>query len=159
MFALSKGNHIVDCGGKVNNSSITDSTIDMNGGVITSHGTPLNSLDVVNKAYVDSAVTSSVLTTVVTLSGNSYVSIPLSILTGQIRLSIKNIITDGPSASFEIAKSSDTSQAAVSRISSIAGITSYERLELQWLPGSTIQIRKTNINYDGDYKIKLFLND
>ena len=66
-FSLFNGTSKITC-----NSSITNSTIDMNGGVITSHGTPVLGSDVVNKSYVDSLTSSGVPSVIVTLINTNY---------------------------------------------------------------------------------------
>jgi hypothetical protein len=130
----------------------------MSGGIISSHGSPVIATDVVNKGYVDSIFEANFLNLNVTLINTDWVNIPMSVLTGQTRISVKNSVIDGPSASFDLSKSRANSGACISRISSIAGETTYERLEIRWLVGSTISIRKTGNNYNGLYNLKIYLN-
>lgn len=158
-FSISRGNHIIDCNGKVLNSSIENSNIDMNGGVITSHGTPLNSTDVVNKAYVDSITASGIPLIILSLFSVNYTNILPTVLSGDIFISVKNIVSGGPSASFQLSKSESSKYPSYTRISSSSGINTNEKIDIKWDPGINIQIRKTGQNYDGDYKIKYILND
>lgn len=158
-FSISRGNHIIDCNGKVINSSIENSTIDMNGGVITSHGTPANPTDVVNKQYVDNLTSTGIPLLVITLSSINYTNILPTVLSGDIFISVKNIVSGGPSASFQLTKSESSKYPSYTRMSSSAGMTTQEKIDVKWDPGINIQIRKTGQNYDGDYKIKYILND
>ena len=77
MFSVKKGTIYLDCQSKITNSSIFNSSIDMNGGVITSHGTPVSALDVVNKGYVDSVFEANFLNVNVTLIDTTWTNIPL----------------------------------------------------------------------------------
>lgn len=158
MSAFSRGTYIIECNSKVKNSSITESTIDMDGGVITNHGIPINGTDVVNKDYVDSATGTGIPTVTITLSGTSFVTI-LSEQKGDIFISVKNIITNGPSASFQLSKSEASKQSSYVRMSSSAGLNTQEKLDIRWSPNSGIELKKTGVNYDGDYKVKYILND
>ena len=152
VFGFSRANHIIECNGKVKDSTITSSSIDMNGAVITSHSQPINDTDVVNKEYVDEKIT----TITVTLTGISYSQIS-SAQSGVIDIHVKNIIPDGPSASFNLVKSSPSMNPGFVRFASCAGDTTGEKLKLRWSPGSGIEIRKTGLGYDGDYKVRYTL--
>lgn len=147
MASLSRSNAIIDCGGK-----ITNSTIDMNGDVITNHGTPTNGTDVVNKDYVDSS-TGGVPSISVTLTGTNFTTI-LSAQSGVFQIYIKNVVTDGPSGAFSLCKSEATRETSFFRFASSPGATTEERLDIRWSPNSGIELRKTGVNYDGDYNIK-----
>lgn len=158
LFSVKKGTIWLDCQSKVHNASILNSSINMSSGVITNHGTPLNPTDVANKNYVDSLFGANFLTANVTLTGTAYSLIPISVLKGQIRVSVVNIIPDGPCASFEFSKNNPSQFPSQHRFSSSAGLTTFERLEMRWLPGETLSIRKTGVNYDGLYNIKIYVN-
>lgn len=156
-FSLFKGNYTLECNSKVNNSSITTSTIDMDGGVITNAGYPTVDTDVANKLYVDSNAGIAINT--ITLSGTSYTDLLTSILFGDLWVSVKNIIDGGPSGTFQLTKSTASQTAGVTRMSSKRGISSPERIEIDWPPNTVPQIFKTGMNYDGQYKIKYILNE
>lgn len=153
-FAFTRANHITTCGGQVTNSIITNSSVDMNGNIITNHGTPINDTDVVNKAYVDNNGIPNIL---INLLGTSYTTI-LSYLEGNIQITVKNLISGGPSASFNISKSEQTRYMHYIRLTSSAGINTEEKLEIRWNLNSNIELRKTGNNYDGQYRIKYIVN-
>jgi hypothetical protein len=159
MFSVKKGTIYLDCNSKINNTSITNSSINMNGGVISSHGMPLFPTDVTSKQYVDSIFESNFLDVNVMLVSTNWTPFTISILSGQLRVSVKNIVTGGPSGSFDLTKSISNSGACISRTSSMAGQNTNERIELRWLSNTTVEIRKTGIFYDGFYNIKLYLNN
>ena len=155
MSAFGRGKYILECGSSVTNSGITNSSIDMNGGVITTAGTPVNPTDVANKAYVDATATA--VTTTITLTGTAYTVIsPLT--SGQARISVKNVVPYGPSGSFETTKSESTMGAEYTRLTLSHGLTTGEALDISWPSGSGIKLKKTGVNYDGQYRIKLYIN-
>lgn len=155
-FAISRGTFFVDCNGKVNNSSITNSSIDMNGGVITGHGGPVNGTDVVNKDYVDNTLIGGIPTTTITLTGITF-SLIIGDQSGSLLLLIKNLIPNGPSATFLLSKSEPGREPSISRFTSSDGLGTNEKLDVRWLPNSGIQLRKTGMNYNGQYRIKYIL--
>lgn len=156
-FAFTRANHIIDCNGQILNSSISSSSIDMNNSVIINHNTPVNGTDVVNKDYVDNSVSNGVSTILINLSGTAYTTI-LSDTEGDIYISVKNIVTGGPSASFQLSKSDQLKHMHYIRMSSSAGTSTEERLNIRWEPSSNIELRKTGLNYDGQYRIKYIKN-
>lgn len=173
MSAFGRGKYILECGSTITNSNvnntnittsaITASTIDMNGGVITSAGLPVNYSDVVNKQYVDNAIAlgggggSGIVPIIITLTGTAYTTIS-SLTRGQARISVKNLISFGPSGSFEIVKSEPTMSAEVSRLSLSPGLTTGEKLELSWPISGALSMRKTGVNYDGTYQVFVYMN-
>lgn len=156
-FAISRGKIIAECGSIITNSSITETTIDMDGGIITSAGTPINGTDVANKDYVDS-VSSGLDIVIISLTSTIYTTI-LNNQYGNLQLYIKNLVTNGPSASFTLNKSEPSRQTSYVRTTSSAGLNTLEKLDIRWNPNSGVQLKKTGINYDGDYQIKYILND
>jgi hypothetical protein len=145
--------------GSVDSSAITNSTIDMNNGVITTHGTPINSLDVVNKNYIDTRIKTFTLT----LAGTNYTSIVLppstQLLTGNFYISVNYISSaNGPNATFFINKSDQTAVGTIFRVSSSAGKTTLERLMINWPSNSTPSIHKTGTQYNGTYQIVVLTN-
>lgn len=155
-FAISRGTHIVDCNGQVNNSSISNSTIDMNGGTITSHGTPVDGSDVANKDYVDGLLVGGVPFVTITLVGVLYTTI-ISTQSGSIMLLIKNLVTNGPAATFLLSKSEAGREPSVARFTSSDGLNTNEKLDVRWDPNNGIELHKTGFNYDGQYRIKYIL--
>lgn len=176
MSAIGRGRYFLECNSTITNSSITSttittsaitaSTIDMNGGVITSAGLPTNYSDVVNKQYVDNAIAAAiagggggggVTPITVTLSGTAYTTIS-SATRGQARISVKNLITSGPSGSWEIVKSEPSMNPEITRLSLCAGQTTGEKLELEWPVSGALQLHKTGVNYDGTYQVVVYMN-
>lgn len=155
-----RGNFYLDCNAKimnstVNTSKITASSIDMNGAIITNTGTPTQPTDSANKAYVDNAlgiVASSAIQ--ITLSGTNYSTIITS-TSGSVMLVIKNIIAGGPSATFNISKNDSSVTGNPLRLTSSAGIGTFEKLMIKWDSGGPLQLQKTGINYDGIYNVKI----
>lgn len=136
----------------IENGKILNSTIDMNGGIIINHEDPINPTDVVNKRYVDNNTSSGSgeITGNIILSGITYA--PLIVETSGV-FNIKIMATNGgPVAVFSIAKTTPTGTRSYSRIESVAGGGSFERLELRWNSNDSIEVRKTGLNYDGVYK-------
>ena len=145
---------------RIRNGSIYTTTIDMGNGVITTHGTPVSGLDVVNKDYCDNNNSgSSIPSFNITLSGQTWNNILPTTYEGDITLSVKNSVSNGPSARFSLCKSEASRQASIIRWNSMAGLTTEERLEVRWLANSGIEIRKNGPGYDGSYTIKYILND
>ena len=156
LFGFGRANYILDCAGQVTNSNISNSTIDMNGGVITSHGNPVNGSDVVNKDYVDASLTSPTPFVQITLTGTAYTTI-LSSQSGSALILITNVVTDGPSGSFLLSKSEPTREPSIVRLTTCSGLTTDERLEIKWDTNTGIELRKNGSAYDGLYNIKYVL--
>lgn len=158
MFSLFKGNSSLGCNSTLTNSTITNTNIDMNGKTITTVGDPINSQDAATKNYVDSSISIlGISIIVVNLSGTTQTLVDSS-LSGDITVYIKNLITGGPSAIFNVTKSEASQQASITRTVSISGITTNERLLLTWSPNTGITLNKTDVNYDGLYKVKVMRN-
>jgi hypothetical protein len=155
MFAFSKANHTTSNNGKVIGSAISSSTIDMNSGVITSHSMPTVPSDVANKEYVDLRSDSVVI---VNLTGTSYTTIS-SALTGNFRIYVSNIVTNGPCATFSLVKNNSSVYPGYTRNSSISGTTTQEKLDISWDPGTGIALKKTGNQYNGQYRIKISRQD
>lgn len=156
-FAITRGTVFVSCNGQVNNSSITNSSIDMNGGVITSHGAPVNGTDVVNKDYADSiSGGGGVPYSTITLTGTTpYIG--LAAFKGSVMLLVKNVVADGPSATFILSKSEQSREASIARMTSCDGLNTAEKLDVIWLPNEQIKIFKTGNGYDGNYQVKYII--
>jgi hypothetical protein len=142
----------------IKNGVILKSIIDMNGSVITSHGTPVADTDVPNKAYVDASSSSGIPSLNITLSSTSWTSVSV-LETGDFTVSIKNMVSGGPSGNFLLTKNESSRQASIIRNSSSAGLTTEERLEMIWPINDGIYLRKNKTGYDGTYQIKYISND
>ena len=165
-FASFKGTSILSCNSQLNNStvsssvistsSINTSSIDMGGLVITNEGLPVNPSDSANKAYVDS-VTGDIIRVSVTLTNTLFTTISTN-LSGSYIITIKNIVTNGPSAIFVISKSETSRYPSASRLTSNPGFISNERLKIIWPPNGYLQIQKDGNNYNGLYSVKILIN-
>lgn len=138
---------------RIENGSLANTSIDMNNKIITTHGTPVSGLDVVNKNYCDGNRGSSVPFFNITLSGVSWTSVFLT-QQGLFDITVRNSMTGGPCAKFEVSKNDPSRNASIIRWNSCAGTTTEERLEIRWLPNNGIDIRKNKTGYDGTYTVK-----
>ena len=129
----------------------------MSGGIISNHDTPVVPTDVANKYYVDLRTTILQGPFVVTLTGSSFTQISTD-LTGNFTVNIISVVSNGPSATFLVVKSDSSTYPGFTRTVSIPGTTTNEKLDLKWDPGSGIFLKKTGVNYDGNYKIAIIKN-
>jgi hypothetical protein len=128
----------------------------MGGGVITTAGNPITSTDVATKGYVDTV--NPVITNVITLTGTATTNM-INKTSGSFFISVKNVISGGPSATFTLSKNESTRYPSLSRTNSSAGLNTLERLFIVWDPGQFPKLYKTGINYDGNYTLKIVFND
>ena len=135
----------------INNSIITTSSLDMNLQNITSVKDPINPQDAATKKYVDDL---GVVISNISLSGTSSTLIS-SNLSGSYIITVKNIIINGPSATFHVTKISSTLNAQCNRISASPGYLSTITLFVTWPPSSGIYLNKNGSLYDGSYQIKI----
>lgn len=146
--------------GKVRKSQITESSIDMNNGIITSHIEPNNYTDVSNKGYIDKRI--KVFNISLSNTSTSDIKLPpynSDIYRGNLIINIVNISTpDGPNATFNINKSDINNTGVIHRTSTSAGTTTLERLMIIWPANSTPKIYKTGTNYNGIYQIFIIPN-
>lgn len=150
MFAsFSKNNSIIKDG------QILSSKIDMDGEKITSVADPTANQDAVTKFYCDQNSANGIPTITITLSGTSWTQILLEQL-GTFDIIISNVIVGGPCGKFTIMKSEASRNASIQRWGSSAGSTTFERLEMRWLPNSGIELRKNGVNYNGNYRLRYF---
>lgn len=155
-ISLIRGTFTNECGSMVTNSTIstsaiTNSSIDMNGNRITNVGTPINPFDAVNKNYIDTYPGNAAIYTV-TLTGTVFSQVIPNTL-GSFKISVKSIIPNGPCAQFTAVKNSTSISKNCPRSDSSAGLVTGERLLLKWEINQGIFIRKTGLNYDGNYQI------
>lgn len=147
IFGFSKSNS------RIQNGSIINSSIDMQNGVITNHGVPTSNTDVVNKFYCDNNSNNVIPSFNITLTSNLWTTDVFIAQEGLFKITVRNGMSGGPCASFEVAKNHPSRGASIIRNSSGAGIIAEERLEIRWLPNSGIDLRKNGPNYDGTYTI------
>jgi hypothetical protein len=139
-------------GGTIDNVVITDSNIDMNNNKITTLGDPTLEQDAVNLRFLNTVIQKKV----VTLSGTTF-SVIDNVTRGAYNLAIfpdeSTGALNGPAATFSISKSKASKHMGCMRLTSSPGDITSEQLELQWLPNSSLELKKSNTNYDGDYCI------
>jgi hypothetical protein len=144
-----KSNSYID-GTSVKNVEITNSSLDMNGSLITSVQDPVLQQDAATKNYVDTLT--GYLN--VSLYATNY-SLVSGKLKGSIQLIIEAIVEDGPCGTFLLSKSKSSKEANIVRQTSSPGDSSNkEQLNVRWSPGLGIELRKTNLGFDGNYKIR-----
>ena len=93
----------------------------------------------------------------VVLTGTLFTSI-LSVDCGSFLVSVKNLVSNGPSAVFSITKNDDLAFPSIQTLSITPGTGTGELLELRWDPTMDLELRKTGPNYDGVYRVVLFGN-
>ena len=93
----------------------------------------------------------------VNLSGTAFTTI-LNEVEGAFFISVKNTVVNGPSATFSITKNIPANLPSVVTITSTPGAGSGEVLELRWLGGGFLELRKDGVNYDGEYCATIFGN-
>ena len=147
--AFSKTNSIIE------NGRVLSSTIDMNNNVITNIGTPSAGGDSVNKTYCDANSTAGIPSLNITLTGTNWNTILANTL-GSFDILVANSVIGGPTAKFTILKSESTRHASIQRWGATHGTSSLERLEIRWLPGTGIELRKNGTGHDGLYKVRYF---
>jgi len=143
---------------KIQRGVIYDSSIDMQSRIIINHGVPSNNTDVVNKFYCDNNSNNVIPSFNITLLGTLWTTDVFLAQEGLFKINVRNGMSGGPCASFEVSKNHPSRGASILRNTSGAGLTTEERLEIRWLPSSGIDIRKTGSNYDGTYTINYIDN-
>lgn len=160
MSVFFEGNAYID-GGKVEDTQIVSSeirlsSIDMNLQNITSVKDPINTQDAATKKYVDQTVNAlGVFIKELVLTGTNYTLISNTYLKGSYSITV-NSSTNGPSATFFLSKGRSGQHPHIVRHTCSPGETTRELLELTWAPNSGIFIRKTGVNHNGNYIVKLF---
>ena len=141
-------------GGYVKNSSITNSSIDMNNTRITNVGDPTQPKDAVNKIYLDNIIIAGFQVTNTTLSGTTR-SIISNSSTGSFVITISATLSGQPSGIFAITKNNSSHNLSENRIS-CSSSNSSTRLDIIWPSGSGIYLYKNGVDNDGVYNVKIF---
>jgi len=143
------------------NSSIVDTTIDMNLKTITSVHDPIDPQDAATRYYVDASVQkvesefqSFFTGVVVSLNGTDFVEIA-HIRPGSYIVTVTPFQDGFPTATFSISKLGAYSTGHVSRITAGIDPKTRETLDLQWPQGGVLLLRKTGPGFDGDYLVDL----
>jgi hypothetical protein len=147
--AFSKNNSTIKRG------QILSCIIDMGTNRITDLGNPIATQDATPKFYVDQQVANGTPTLTITLSGTTWNMFLLDQF-GTFDIIVSNIISGGANAKFTVMKPEASRNASIQRWGSNAGSTTFERLEMRWLPNSGIEIRKNGAGHDGQYKLRYF---
>lgn len=143
--------NVILTGSSVSNCVITTSLLDMNMKNITNVKDPVNLQDAATKKYVDDL---EIILQSISLSGTNDTLISNK-LTGSFIITISNIISNGPSAIFHITKNDPLKTSHIVRTVASPGNNTNIFLELSWPPSSGIYLKKTGIQYDGSYKVKI----
>jgi hypothetical protein len=145
----------------ISNSRLTTSAVDMNLQNITSVKDPLLSQDAATKRYVDSSadriatdVTSRFSGYIITLSSCIFSEV-INLLPGSYIVTIRPVDDGGPTATFSVSRSSVYMMGFIARITGTPGVTTGEQIELRWLVGQNLELRKTGPGYDGDYIVDM----
>lgn len=140
----------------ITSSKISTSSIDMldtagNYQNITNVATPINPHDVVIKQYVDDLDTRlqnyDLIGTVGTLLTND--------LSGSYIVTIKNLVMNGPSATFHITKNTPSICGHIIRHTLCPGLGTLTTLDIKWPQFSGPVLAKSNDSYDGSYRVKI----
>lgn len=137
-------------------SSISQSSIDMlsssgNYQNITNAAEPILDHDVVIKKTLDDL---GIVISDITLTQTTTTSIS-SNLKGSFIITVANLVSNGPSATFHITKNNVTAPGQINRIVASPGTSSPTcLLNITWPSSSEPLLFKTNNLYDGSYRIK-----
>jgi hypothetical protein len=119
---------------------------------ITNAAMPINDNDVAIKLYVDNL---GISMNDVTL--NSTIGTMISSeQSGSFIITIKNLVLNGPSGTFHITKNNPNVNGHVNRPTLAPGLSSNTTLDIIWPINSGPLLYKSNIDYDGSYRVKIF---
>jgi len=145
----------------ISNSRITTSAVDMNLQNITSVKDPEHSQDAATKWYVDSSagriaqdVSNMFSGIIVTLDSCNFTEIA-NLKPGSYLVTITPVQEGGPTAVFSISKTTVYSMGFPVRISATPALDTLEQLELRWVSGQNLELRKTGPGYDGEYLVDM----
>lgn len=138
------------------NSQISSSSIDMlntagNYQNITNAAMPINPHDVVIKLYVDNL---GISINDFTLTGVQSTTISSS-YTGSFIITVTNLVLNGPSATFHITKNNPDTGGHIVRTTLSPGTSTNTTLNINWPSNNGPQLFKSDINYDGSYRVKI----
>ena len=135
-------------------------SLNMNFNEIINLNDPINNRDAVTKQYVDNLGvyfnTVTLLNTHGSLITNSSGTLMTtgSMLSGCFTVHVKNLVLNGPAATFQIVKNEATNCGHVARIAQSV-TTSHTTLNINWPAHSDPILFKNNTPYDGSYFIKI----
>lgn len=137
-------------------SSISTSQIDMlsssgNYQNITNAAMPINPHDVAIKLYVDNL---GIRINDFTLT-NTIGTLISSDNSGSFVITVTNLISNGPSATFHITKNTPSSCGHIVRQTLSPGLNSLTTLDIIWPTFSGPILRKSDNNYNGSYRVKM----
>jgi hypothetical protein len=140
----------------ISSSAIYSSSIDMlstagNYQNITNAAMPINPNDVCIKLYVDNL---GISINDITLTGTQGTMIS-NTNSGSFVITITNLVLNGPSATFHITKNNPLISGHVVRHTLSPGTGSNTTLNITWLANDGPRLFKSDINYDGSYRVKI----
>ena len=112
---------------------------------------PINDHDVAIKLYVDNL---GIRFNNITLTGTQGTAIS-SDYKGSFVITVTNLITNGPSATFHITKNEPSVCAHIIRHTLSPGLSTLTGLDIKWPVNSMPMLSKTDNNYNGSYRIKI----
>lgn len=78
-----------------------------------------------------------------------------NILSGSLLILVKNIVSEGPSATFLASKSERYTDPCITRLTCTRGSINREELDIEWYNNSGIMLKKTRgNNHNGEYLVK-----
>lgn len=140
----------------ITTSKISTSSIDMldnlgNYQNITNVATPINPNDAVIKKYVDDLG--------IRLKDYNLLNTTGTLLTndtgGSFVVTVTNLVSGGPSATFHITKNTPSICGHVVRHTLSPGLVSLTTLDIKWPQNSGPILVKSNDSYDGTYRVKI----
>lgn len=135
----------------LNDSDIVSSRISSSR--ITGLTDPIGQTDAVSLGFLQTSFTTNSFT-VVNITGTGWMEIPNMPLFGNRMITINNITSGAPNASWRVSKSQISAEASFTKLAfspSDDGCV----FEVVWMKDTALQIRKSNDNWDGDYEITI----
>ena len=137
-------------------SAISTSSIDMlntagNYQNITNVAMPINPNDAAIKLYVDNL---GIRLNNYTLTGTTGTTISSNTI-GSFVITVTNLVLNGPSATFHITKNNPATCGHIIRHTISPGLGSLTTLDITWPQHSEPQLKKSDMFYDGTYRVKI----